>query len=94
MLRGGRAGNTPHLVENVDELRQVELVRLDALQASLWPQAMSGDARAANTILRIIDYRTRLLGLADQRTTEDLEGPSRWLVDPRLEGNPGEATDG
>ncbi len=31
------------LVDNIDELREFEAARLDALQAALWDKAMSGD---------------------------------------------------
>ena len=57
-------------VEAVEDLRALELARLDALQAAIWDDAMRGDTRAASAILRIIDQRVRLLGLqALQRTT-------------------------
>ena len=51
----------------VDEYRQLELARLDALQASLWDKAMSGDIASANTVLKVMGQRARLLGL-DQLT--------------------------
>ena len=47
----------------VDELRRLELARLDSLQAALWDKALAGNTAAGNTVLRIIDQRTRLLGL-------------------------------
>jgi hypothetical protein len=47
----------------VDFLRQMELARLDALQVSLWDDAMAGDLPSATAVLRIIDARCRLLGL-------------------------------
>jgi hypothetical protein len=50
--------------EAVDQLRRVELDRLDRLQAAMWSRAMDGDVRAINMILRVIDQRVRLLGLA------------------------------
>jgi hypothetical protein len=50
-------------VESVDELRHLELARLDALQAALWPRAMNGDVPAALAVLRVVDQRLRLLGL-------------------------------
>ncbi|MCA9241981.1 MAG: hypothetical protein KDA37_17340 [Planctomycetales bacterium] len=49
--------------EAVDEHRAIELARLDALQAALWERAMTGDVKAAGMVLRIIEQRTRLLGL-------------------------------
>lgn len=48
---------------SAEVLRQQELARLDRLQASLWPQAVAGDNKVAETILRIIDRRCKLLGL-------------------------------
>lgn len=51
------------VVEGVEELRALELARLDLLQASVWERALSGEIRAVEASLRIIDRRTRLLGL-------------------------------
>lgn len=51
-----------------DVLRQQELQRLDRLQAGVWTAAASGDTKAVDTALRIIDRRCKLLGLdAPQR---------------------------
>lgn len=47
----------------VDELRQGELDRLDRLQRSAWTSALQGDLQAIATCLRIIDRRSKLLGL-------------------------------
>ncbi|QIG42036.1 hypothetical protein G5V58_03950 [Nocardioides anomalus] len=49
--------------ENAEQLRQLEVDRLDELQAGLWEKAVSGDLAAATSVLRIIDLRSRLLGL-------------------------------
>ncbi len=49
--------------ERVDELRTLELERLDALLAAQWEAAMSGDVRAADRVLRVSERRSRLLGL-------------------------------
>ncbi len=54
--------------ENVAELRTLEGLRLDALLAAWWPLALSGNARAAEVVLRTIERRCRLFGLdAPQR---------------------------
>jgi hypothetical protein len=50
-------------VEGVDELRALELDRLDSLHEVVWPKALAGDLGAASVILRIMDKRARLLGL-------------------------------
>ena len=52
-------------VKSVDLLRTVEVQRLDALQASLWPAAVAGDVEAAKTCLRIVVARSKLLGLVE-----------------------------
>ncbi len=51
-------------VDSVDLLRTLEVQRLDALQASLWPAALAGDVEAAHVCLRIIIARSKVLGLA------------------------------
>ncbi len=49
--------------DGVDTHREMELQRLDALQRALWDKAMGGDVKAVNAIARLIEQRTRLLGL-------------------------------
>lgn len=44
-------------------LRQEELQRLDRLQAGAWMAAASGDPKAIDVVLKIIDRRCKLLGL-------------------------------
>lgn len=45
------------------ELLDMEVDRLDALQAALWDDAIGGDVRAAEACLKLIMARSRLLGL-------------------------------
>lgn len=47
----------------VDDLRRLEIARLDELQAASWEDALTGDMRAVDRILRIITLRAKLLGL-------------------------------
>jgi hypothetical protein len=49
--------------EPARELRQLELLRLDQLQAAHYKAAMGGDAAAISRVLSIMDRRARLLGL-------------------------------
>lgn len=65
------------ITEAVTEYRELELARLDALQAAHWPQAVAGSVRSADLVLRIIDRRTKLLGLDQARTDDDRP---RYLV--------------
>lgn len=46
-----------------DALLQLELDRLDALQAALWFDAMSGDTRAVDSVHKIILTRLKVLQL-------------------------------
>ena len=78
------------LVDGIDELRDIEVVRLDALQASLWPKAEKGDVRAVNAVVRIIDRRCRLLGLYS--TGADDKAVWQLVLDPAAAGNTGQAT--
>jgi hypothetical protein len=47
----------------VVSLRALELDRLDALQRSIWTQAMDGALPAVDRLLRIMERRAKLLGL-------------------------------
>jgi hypothetical protein len=47
----------------VEELRAVEVDRLDRLQFAIWERAKDGDIKAIDAVLRILDRRTRILGL-------------------------------
>lgn len=49
--------------EAVDELRALEIERLDALQRAFWDAALEGDLQAVDRVLRVIQARVRLLGL-------------------------------
>lgn len=75
-------------VEAVDELRALELYRLDRLQQALWEDAVSGDVGAIDAVLKIIDRRIKLLGLAPERGAAapaepaavlSPAGPGAWL---------------
>jgi hypothetical protein len=59
-----------HEAENIEELRALELARLDALQAAFYEDAVAGDLAAAQLVLRIIAARTRLLQLDRVVTAE------------------------
>ena len=65
-------------VEAVEELRSLEVERLDKLQLALWPAAMAGDVPSVIAATRIIMARCHLLGL---------EGPGLLGVE-----NPGSRT--
>lgn len=52
------------LVEaGADEMRELELDRLDRMQRAIWGRVVQGDDKAIMTALRILDRRARYLGL-------------------------------
>ncbi len=66
------------LREPADELRTMELERLDRMQAALWPQVQQGHQGAIDRVLRIMQRRADLLGLdapKEQRHTGKNGGP-------------------
>jgi len=73
--------------ESILELRDLEVERLDGMLSKLWPQR--SNARTADTILRLMDRRSRLLGLdvAEQSevTVKGLEGLTDEQITARLE---------
>lgn len=61
---------------SVEEARWLEVDRLDRLQAAVWPKAMRGDTKAADTAHRLIVTRCKILGL---------EAPTQIQLNARLE---------
>ncbi|MFC8570678.1 hypothetical protein ACFUIW_33475 [Streptomyces sp. NPDC057245] len=51
-------------------LRELEVQRLDRMQAAAWAKAAKGDLKAIETVLKVIDRRARLLGLDRPARTE------------------------
>lgn len=49
--------------EKANELIELELMRLDNLEMVMMNKAMGGDVKAANMVLRIMERRSRYLGL-------------------------------
>jgi hypothetical protein len=50
--------------ESVDEIRDLELDRLDRIQRAFWtPAIVERDKRAAEVVLKVMDRRAKLLGL-------------------------------
>jgi DNA-binding CsgD family transcriptional regulator len=49
--------------ENAEELRTLESQRLDELHKAFWRKAKAGDIKAADQVLKIMERRTKLLGL-------------------------------
>src|SRR4051794_7103468 len=66
----------------VQALRQQQLDRLDALQATVWPRAMTGDLKAVLTAVRIVTAQCRLLGLDRPERDPDRPAPASVVVPP------------
>lgn len=49
--------------EQADELRALELERLDTLFAAVWRDALAGDTRSVDAALRVMQRRAALLNL-------------------------------
>lgn len=66
------SGNAYHTVhkalkatyrEPAEELRTLELERVDRLMRAIWPRAIKGDVDAIDRVLKVMARRARLLGL-------------------------------
>ncbi|MET7713674.1 hypothetical protein [Streptomyces sp. NPDC005407] len=68
------AANRLEEKQQIEQLRQIEGMRLDRLQAAVWPKALKGDLKAVETARRLIAERIRLFGVAEPMRTE-LSGP-------------------
>jgi orotate phosphoribosyltransferase-like protein len=79
-------------VADVEEHRALEVRRLDALQSAIWDAAMSGDCRAVQEVLRIIQARINLLGLTyADLDAEGVAPPSSTAADPAPASPPARA---
>jgi hypothetical protein len=47
----------------VDEMRELELDRLDRLTRAVWPKALTGDLSAVDRVLKIMHQRAQYVGL-------------------------------
>lgn len=59
--------------EHAEDVRQLELLRLDAMLDGLWERARAGKATAVDRVLKIMERRARLLGL-DAPTRQEVTG--------------------
>lgn len=71
--------------ESATELLELELARLDDLQAGAYDAARNGDLFAVDRVLKIIDQRAKFLGLYD-RKTDDTTAEARAAIHGFREG--------
>jgi hypothetical protein len=69
-------------VEAVDQLRSLEVERLDMLKLAMWQGAMDGDVPSAIAAIRCIVSRCRLLGLEGSDLTVEDSRPRTLVVPP------------
>jgi len=56
--------------ENAEQLRRLELERLDVFFEGVYPKAIEGDLRAIDIAVRIMQRRSKLLGLDRHRKAQ------------------------
>jgi hypothetical protein len=69
-------------------LRQLELLRLDEMLRAVYERAVSGDLRALNASLEIIDRQARLFGLYNRSSEEEQPVPRTPTVRVMLGDRP------
>jgi hypothetical protein len=55
------------------EVVEMELDRLDALQNAVWGMALTGDFKAVETTLKIMQHRARLLALGEESSGNSVQ---------------------
>jgi hypothetical protein len=54
---------TRHITPKLEELRLIEMDRVDALTLVLWGKAEEGDIKAIETIIKLMERRAKITGL-------------------------------
>jgi hypothetical protein len=72
-------------ISQMAEVIAVETVRLDRALNAIWDKVLAGDRGAINTMLKIMERRTRLLGL-DAPHAVDLTSEGQPVVVKVLRG--------
>jgi hypothetical protein len=74
------------LREPCDALRELDLIRLDAIWEVQFANAMNGDVQAANCCLKVLQQRARLLGLdMSPKEAQEQAEPARVMIVPYFE---------
>ena len=75
-----------YAVERAEEVRDLELQRLDEMTAGLWPQIQAGSPPAVTAAIRVSERRARLLGLDEPVATRTELTGSLGVYAERLAG--------
>jgi hypothetical protein len=75
------------LQEPADEVRKLELTRLDRAQRTAWERMLHGDLDALGKVLKVMERRARLLGLdaPTKVAPTDPRGEHEYAGDARAE---------
>ena len=65
--------------ETVDEVRHMELERLDAMLIKNLGNAMQGSTQAVNAVIKIMDHRAKLLGLYNPEVDNGMQAAGEEL---------------
>lgn len=63
LVKAGLEDAREQIAAQADDLRSEELSRLDGMLAGIWPSARKGNVTAIDRVLKIMERRTKLLGL-------------------------------
>lgn len=63
LVQQGMEQARQQIVAGADELRAIEVSRLDGMLEKLWPKAAKGDPHSIDRVLKIGERRAKLLGL-------------------------------
>jgi hypothetical protein len=71
--------------ETIEDYRQQELDRLDTMQAAIWDKAEAGELKAIEVLVKIAQFRSRLLGLESPKRIDALvRSPMAGWTDAEL----------
>jgi hypothetical protein len=72
-----------HSAEDVSAVRKIEVERLDAMLMAMWRKAINGDGWSVDRVLRIMERRSRLLGL-DAPIRQQIEVITESVLDEEI----------
>jgi DNA-binding transcriptional MerR regulator len=73
--------------EPADEVRKLELERLDRLTRAIWTRAIGGDGESIDRVLRLMQRRAKYLGLdlSTDEPTPPRNGGSKEALDSKID---------
>jgi len=66
--------------EEMEDILDLELDRLDRLQLSFWRQAIHGDVRAGNMVMQIMTMRAKYLGLEKKTEATQVTNNAAFFI--------------